>query len=115
MQKKLSLALIPIGTIIASIPNYSFAAACFTSVFNKTTCSYNEWIQQVWGWAMGVAFALSVFMLVAAGILWSTSGGNPDKIGVARKMILGVLSGVALLVLARVFLNFLGLGGLWIF
>lgn len=86
----------------------SAGAGPFTSMFGKKCSTYECWIELVWNWATAIIVPLAVIVIVAAGIIYMTSGGNPDRIGLAKKMIFGALSGVALLLLARVFLvNFL--------
>jgi hypothetical protein len=115
MKKKLSISLMIFSLFTTAIPGSAWAATSWTTIFGTNCDSYQCWIKQVWGWAMGAAVTLSVFMVVIAGVLWTTSAGNPDKIGMSKKILLGVVSGLGLLVLARVFLNILGLGNLWIF
>lgn len=72
---------------------------------------YQCWIRKVWNWAITIAISLSVLVLTAAGYLYMTSAGNPDRIGLAKKLMIGVFSGIGLLVLSRVLLvNVIGLG-----
>lgn len=111
MKKKYSYVLTGLGSVL-TVPNLAIAAApgCFDTVFGKQACSYEDWIKLVWPWALSIAVSLSIVMVAAAGMVWMTSAGNPDRITTAKKMITGALSGLALLVLARVFLvSILGL------
>lgn len=90
----------------------------FVSMFNCTggTCdTYEEWIQVVWAWALTIAIPLSVLILSAAGVIWMTSEGNPERITLAKRLITGVLSGLGLLILARIVLvNIIGIdSGKW--
>lgn len=81
--------------------------------------SYEDWLSEVWGWAMMIIVPLSVLILSAAGVLYMTSEGDSNRIGLAKKLIVGVVSGVGLLVLARLLLiiilgeDFGGGGGIW--
>ena len=76
--------------------------------------SYECWIQGVWNWSMLIIIPLATIVLIAAGIIYMTSGGNPDRVSLAKKMIFGALSGLALLVLGKVFLvNILGITSSW--
>ncbi|MDD3480926.1 MAG: hypothetical protein PHW75_01720 [Patescibacteria group bacterium] len=94
--------------------SYAFAGAAgdgctgegeFRSVISGDCIStYEEWIVEVWGWAMGILVGLSVLILAAAGVIYMTSEGDSNRIGIAKKMIIGVVSGVGLLVLARLLL-----------
>jgi hypothetical protein len=83
------------------------------TMFSNEACGdYKCWIEKVWAWATMIMLPLSIIMLIGAGALYATSAGNPDKISLAKKIIIGVLSGLALIVLARVLLiNFVGLEG----
>lgn len=90
----------------------------FVSMFNCPggTCdTYDEWIQVVWAWALAIAIPLSVLIVSAAGVIWMTSEGNPERITLAKRLITGVLSGLGLLILARiVFVNIIGINsGSW--
>jgi len=75
------------------------------------TCdSYEEWISVIWAWALVIAIPLSVLVLSAAGVVWMTSEGNPDRISFAKKLILGVFSGLGLILIAHLLLvNIIGL------
>lgn len=86
------------------IPKVSVAAASFSTVFGGTCDSYECWIKKAWGWSMGILIPLSVLIFTAAGVIYMTSEGDSNRIGVAKKMILGVLSGVGLLILGRLLL-----------
>lgn len=82
----------------------------FDTMFGGTCPDYGCWITKVWAWATMIMLPLSIIMLIAAGALYATSSGNPDRISLAKKIIIGVLSGLVLIVLARVLLiNFVGL------
>lgn len=85
----------------------------FDTMFSNEKCEdYKCWITLVWSWATMIMLPLSIIMLIGAGALYATSAGNPDRISLAKKIIIGVLSGLVLIVLARVLLiNFVGLSG----
>jgi hypothetical protein len=54
-------------------------------------------------------FILAPVVIVLAGVIYMTSAGNPSRITLAKKLIYGALSGVAVIVLGRFFLtNILG-------
>lgn len=48
---------------------------------------------------------LAVAAIVIAGIIYMTSAGNPKQIEMSKKLILGALTGVAVMVLGRLFLT----------
>lgn len=99
------------------VPSSALAAApCppgqFRSVFGDECIGrYEDWIGQVWDWALIIMIPLSVLILSAAGVLYMVSEGDSNRIGLAKKLIIGVFSGVGLLVLARLLLNIIGVEG----
>jgi hypothetical protein len=100
---------IPQKTIDTSTASAKFGQSFYT-MFGGSCSTYQCWINKVWLWATAIMVPISIIMLVIAGVLWSTSAGNPDKITLSKKIIIGVISGIALIVLARVFmLNFIGI------
>jgi hypothetical protein len=64
-----------------------------------------RYIAAFYNWGLYIVGALAVLMLMAAGLIWLTSMGDPGKIGQAKKMIGGSIMGTALLVGAWFFLN----------
>lgn len=91
----------------------------FKSVFSPDCLyTYQDWIRAVWTWSMEVMIPLSALILTAAGILYMTSEGDSGRVGTAKKMIIGVLSGLGLLILSRLLLMVIfgdaSIGG-WVF
>lgn len=75
--------------------------------------TYECWLNLVWKWAFVIVVPLSVLVLTAAGVVWMSSEGNPDRIALAKKLIMGVVSGVALLLVAKVIFNLIGIDSSW--
>jgi len=64
------------------------------------------WIGQgVLPWAQGAILLLSIGAFVIAGIIYMTSAGSPKQIEMAKKIIVGALSGIAVMILGRFFLT----------
>jgi len=61
--------------------------------------------QAVFKFAQIAIIVLAVGAIVIAGIIYMTSAGNPKQIEMAKKLILGALTGVAVMVLGRLFLT----------
>lgn len=59
-------------------------------------------------WAQPVIASLAVVMLIVAGYFYVTSQGNPEGIKSAKEIIIGVVSGLALLYLATLLFNTIG-------
>lgn len=86
----------------------------FESVISGDCIStYPEWITELWGWAMIIMIPISVLILSAAGVIYMVSEGDSNRIGLAKKLIIGVFSGVGLLVLARLLLTVIGVEGFY--
>jgi hypothetical protein len=80
--------------------NYtSFMGSC--SEADALTC----WIANVFVWAQGAILLLATGSFIAAGLIWMTSTGDPKRLALAKKLITGALSGIAVIVLGRFFLT----------
>lgn len=75
--------------------------------------TYNQWIKSVWDWSLIILIPLSTLLLSAAGIIYMVSGGDPTRVKLAKKIVVGVASGVGLIILARVIFNVLGVMPAW--
>lgn len=65
----------------------------------------SRYIAAIYNWGIGVVGVVAVLMLMAAGLLWLTSGGDGEKINQAKKIIGNTLLGSALLVGSWFILN----------
>lgn len=95
-------------------PGVNFPSAA-KMVYAQTTTSYpwgkkslNEFFQEIYKWALGIAGSLSVLMLVFAGYLYVTSAGSPEQINLAKDIIITTLSGLVLLILTVVIMRAIG-------
>lgn len=62
--------------------------------------SYGDWLCAAWDYASIIILPISTIMLMAAGFLWTVSGGDPGRIGKAKEIIWGVVSGLGFLLLS---------------
>ena len=62
------------------------------------------WLKQVFEFSQTAILLLATAVIVFAGITYMTSAGNPKQIELSKKLILGALSGVAVIVLGKFFL-----------
>ena len=53
-------------------------------------------------WFQGIVLTVGVIMIIAAGLVWMTAGGNDDKLTTARKMLVWGLIGIAVALFAYV-------------
>ena len=56
-----------------------------------------RYIKAFYNWGLSIVGVIAVLTLMAAGVIWITSGGESEKIGKAKQMIGGSLLGAALL------------------
>ena len=73
--------------------------------FGTDLKTYSE---KLYAWSIGIAGSLAIIMLIYAGYLYVVSMGNTDQINSAKEIIIGALSGLALLILASLILRGLG-------
>ena len=64
-----------------------------------------NYITLLYKWVLGTGSAVAILIVIYAGYLYATSQGNPDSIKTAKDLIIGVLVGLALIILAGVILN----------
>lgn len=82
----LILPVISLGQSIPSTPTGSQSLGAILGV--------------VMGLIWEIAFALAVIMFIAAGIMFSTSGGAPEKVSTARSTAMWAVAGVVVAVIA---------------
>lgn len=86
----------------------------FRTIFSPDCIyGYAGFMKVLWDWALLIVIPISVLILSAAGVLYMISEGDSNRIGLAKKLIIGVASGVGLLVLARLLLNIIGVEGVF--
>jgi putative flippase GtrA len=98
-MKKVSLLIILIllvfGSFLFSVPNsFAYTQKDQTTFTQQTAAgtglSQAEFagiVAMVINIALGITGAIFVSLIVYGGVEWITSGGNPDKVGKAKKII----------------------------
>lgn len=66
---------------------------------------YGKYIEAVYDFALRLGAVLTILMLIYAGYRYMTSQGNPSAINDAKDIIIGSLSGFALLLLVYLILK----------
>ena len=64
-----------------------------------------KFIGLIYRYGIITAGVLAILMIIIAGFIWTTSGGNAERIGSAKKKIAGALMGLLLAVLSYSLLN----------
>jgi len=86
---------VPLGSI-SSVPRGEQAFRCY--------------VIALYGYILGLAIILAAIVATYAGYLYLTAGGDPAKITHSRELIVGSLSGLALLILTATIVRFMGTG-----
>jgi len=113
IKSKLS-KIAPILIAITTLQPVTAFAALGTGIdvpgqgISKAT-SYAQYIGNIYNFAIKLGGILAVLMIIYAGIRYMTSQGNPSAINEAKDILIGSLSGFALLLLIYLILNLLGL------
>lgn len=72
-------------------------------------CNIGEFISKILAWAVPILSTLAVLMLIYAGYIYTTSQGNPDRLNLAKEIIIGVIVGFALIFLAEMIFRNIGI------
>jgi hypothetical protein len=79
------------------------------SVFDPNGEGLNKFVANFYNWSIGAGAALAIMMLIYAGYVMITSAGVPERVGWAKEIIVGSLTGLALLIGAKLILNLLSI------
>lgn len=102
--------LISITVLVTLAPFVAKAVDVGVAIDGKTNFDhFMDYMGAVFFFAMRLGAALTTLMIVYAGYKYMTSQGNPTAIGEAKEIIIGSLSGFAMLLLIYLILNVLGL------
>lgn len=107
--KKLILAT---GVLTLATPVFAYAVKVGVEIPGYTmteTSTYLDYIGAVFNFAFKAGIALTTLMIIYAGIKYMTSQGNQSALGEAKDIIVGSLSGMAMLALTVLILTLLGL------
>jgi len=95
-----------------TIPNSTFNSGASTSVgtYNSATGKIDstllaKYIGAIYNYSLAIAGILATIMLMAAGVIWLTSGGDSGKVSQAKELISGSIAGLIILVVSWVILN----------
>ena len=66
-------------------------------------------IDAILRWGVGIGGGIAFLLMVYAGFLTVTSGGDPKRVAAGRELLTAAVSGLILIVLSVILLNFLGI------
>lgn len=97
------------------VPNSEFTAGTAVGVGNTAINAKGEtvvrsdllarYINAFYQWGLSIVAVIAVVVLMAGGVMWIASAGDSSLVTKAKEMIIGSLSGMALLIGAWFFLN----------
>jgi hypothetical protein len=73
---------------------------CTTDKDGNGSCSIDwigKYIQALYNYGLGIAGILAAIMMMVGGVLWTTAGGNQQRVTEAKSYIVASITGVALL------------------
>lgn len=76
--------------------------------FGDNVTGITDYINRILPEIYGIVAGLAVLMIIYAGYIYMTSQGNPERLGVAKDIIIGVITGIALLFLMGLILGTVG-------
>ncbi len=107
MRKKNKIVLgilLPILAFCFSM-NFAFADIAPPGDSDLPDISPSDLIVNVLNWLAGILALISVLVIVIAGIMWATAGGNDETVKKARTMILYAIIGLVIAGAAYGFVN----------
>lgn len=72
---------------------------------NRDTSYIATYVKAFYNYGLGIAGILAAIVLMGGGVIWLTSGGSESRVGQAKELIFGSITGLAILVGAWVLLN----------
>jgi len=101
-----SLSLLTIFAFLTGAAVVSAAVTAPTDLTGFSERSVTEIIQNITNWIVGIVSLVAVLVIVIAGVMWATAGGNEDQQGKARKLlisgVIGLLIALAALAIVKV-------------
>ncbi len=86
-----------------TIPGSTFIAGKESEIKEGTT-TIGEYIESIYTYLLLIVGIIAAIVLMAAGILWLSAGGNTERIGQAKKLITGSLTGLVLMLTSYILL-----------
>jgi hypothetical protein len=80
-----------------------------TGIGCLNTSDPEVFVSQLISWAVGIAGGISFILLLVAGFQITTSAGDPKKLKAGQELLWSALSGLILIALSVVLLNFIGI------
>jgi type IV secretory pathway VirB2 component (pilin) len=104
----LSLIVMPLGVLAVDVQTYipsEFQNQVGQSL--PTEGSLETTIAKIINVALGFLGIIAVIIILIGGFMWMTAGGNEDKVGKAKKLLVAGIIGLAIILSAYVIAKFI--------
>lgn len=103
MNKKIKLlSTILISSFVFVLVLTPVALAQVTGVGPTSPTAIVTLVENIAGWFQAIVLVIGIIMIIAAGLIWMTAGGDEEKMGRARRMLVYGLVGIAVAIVAYV-------------
>ncbi len=68
-----------------------------------------EFLGQLLKWAVGIGGGIAFLLVIYAGFMIMTSGGNPERLKAGQELLTSAISGLVLLIFSIFILRFIGI------
>ncbi|MCX6784337.1 MAG: pilin [Candidatus Komeilibacteria bacterium] len=102
--------ILPLALVVAFLPRLATAIQVLppcTATGNCQLCDFVLGFMNIMRWGFGIVGAVAILFLIIAGLGWIMSQGSPDKIKKAKNRVIGVVTGLAIMLVAWQVTNFL--------
>jgi len=103
------LSLVGLFSLLSLTLFSGFAYAVDLPVVDLEDATVEEILVNVINFGAGIIVVLAILVIVIAGIMWTTAGGNEDQQAMARKMviagIIGMVIGLAAFAIVQTVVN----------
>lgn len=108
MNKKIKLlSTILTSSFVFALVLTPVALAQVTGVGPTSPEAIEDLVRSIANWFQGIVLAIGIIMIIAAGLIWMTAGGDEEKMGKARRMLVYGLVGIAVAIVAYVAQTFI--------
>lgn len=95
-------------TNTAAFCNFDLRQGVDTAIGCLMAGNPQQFVSQLIGWGVGVGGGIAFLLIVYAGFMITTASGDPKRVQAGRELLFSAISGLVLIVLAVILLNFIG-------
>ncbi len=99
-MKKLYQKIFLLSFLAISLTAVNVQAAMIDISNPITVTDFNELVEGILDWVLGIAGSVALLMLIAGGIMYATAAGSEEKTKAAKKTIFCAILGVIIVILS---------------